>query len=287
MLEFVFFGFLFLTTLVIVFAYWPKKLRTRTPAPGATNGALPKETPARAVQTAPTSRRVALVIGNGAYTSVDQLKNPANDASAVAGALTRLGFDVIEKHDLGVVQMQRVLRDFEDKAEGAEWALVYYAGHGLEQNGKNWLIPVDAELTRATDLPDEAIPVDRVLDRLSGGRKLRMVILDACRTNPYLARMVMNGATTRAVAQGLAAIEPTHGEVVFYAARDGSVAADGPGANSPFATAIVKHMEEEGVELGRFFRKVTSRVLSMTKNQQEPFVYGRIPDEDFYFKPPQ
>ena len=255
--------------------------------PGATEGASRKEAPARAVQTAATSRRVALVIGNGAYTTVDRLKNPANDASAVAGALTRLGFDVDERHDLGVAPMQRALRDFEDKAEGAEWALVYYAGHGLEQNGKNWLIPVDAELTRATDLPDEAIPVERVLDRLSGGRKLRMVILDACRSNPYLSRMVMNGATTRAVAQGLAAIEPPHGEVVFYAARDGSVAADGPGANSPFATAIVKHMEEEGVELGRFFRKVTSRVLAMTKNQQEPFVYGRIPDEDFYFKPPQ
>ena len=114
-----------------------------------------------------------------------------------------------------------------------------------------------------------------------------MVILDACRTNPFLARMVMNGAATRAVTHGLAAIDPTHGEVVFYAARDGSVAADGPGSNSPFATALVKHMEEEGVELGRFFRKVTSRVLTMTKNKQEPFVYGRIPDEDFYFKPPQ
>jgi uncharacterized caspase-like protein len=287
MLEFVFLGFFFLTILVFALAYWPKKAKTRAPAPGATDSASPKGAPARAVQTAPSSRRVALVIGNGAYTSVDRLKNPANDASAVAGALTRLGFDVDERHDLGVVPMQRVLRDFEDKAEGAEWALVYYAGHGLEQNGKNWLIPVDAELTRATDLPDEAIPVERVLDRLSGGRKLRMVILDACRTNPYLARMVMNGATTRSVTQGLAAIEPPHGEVVFYAARDGSVAADGPGANSPFATALLKHMEEDGVELGRFFRKVTSRVLAMTKNQQEPFVYGRIPDEDFYFKPPQ
>ncbi len=287
MLEFVFSGFFFFTILVFVLAYWPKTSRTRSPAPGATGGASPKGAPARAVQAAPTSRRVALVIGNGAYTSVDRLKNPANDASAVAGSLTRLGFTVVEERDLGVVQMQRALRDFEDKAEGAEWALVYYAGHGLEQNGKNWLIPIDAALTRATDLPDEAIPVDRVLDRLSGGRKLRMVILDACRTNPFLARMVMNGAATRAVAQGLAAIEPTHGEVVFYAARDGSVAADGTGANSPFATALVKHMEEEGVELGRFFRKVTSRVLAITKNQQEPFVYGRIPDEDFYFKPPQ
>ena len=287
MLEFIFFGFLFLTTLVCVYAYWPKRPLTRQPAPPAPRSAPPPAALSRAVESGPAKRRVALVIGNGAYASVDRLKNPANDASAVAGALTRLGFDVFEKHDLGVVQMQRALRDFEDRAEGADWALVYYAGHGLEQNGKNWLIPVDAELTRATDLPDEAVPVERVLDRLSGGRKLRMVILDACRTNPYLARMVLNGATTRAVAQGLAAIDPTHGEVVFYAARDGSVAADGPGANSPFAAALVKHMEEEGVELGRFFRKVTSRVLAMTKNQQEPFVYGRIPDEDFYFKPPQ
>ncbi len=286
MLEFVFLGFLFLTTLVVVYAYWPKRPLTRQPAPPAPRYAPSPAAPSRAIESGPPKRRVALVIGNGAYTSVDRLQNPANDASAVAGALTRLGFDAVEKHDLGVGQMQRVLRDFEDRAEGAEWALVYYAGHGLEQNGKNWLIPVDAELTRATDLPDEAIPVDRVLDRLSGRIKLRMVILDACRTNPYLARMVMNGATTRAVAQGLAAIDPTHGEVVFYAARDGSVAADGPGANSPFATALVQHMEEEGVELGRFFRKVTSRVLAMTKNQQEPFVYGRIPDEDFYFKPP-
>ena len=288
MLEFVFLGFFSLTILVFAFAYWPKRPPApRSAPPAVPPSARPATTPSRAAETGPAKRRVGLVIGNGAYTSVDRLTNPANDATAVAGALTRLGFDVVEKHDLGVAQMQRVLRDFEDRAEGAEWALVYYAGHGLEQNGKNWLIPIDAALTRATDLPDEAIPVDRVLDRLSGGRKLRMVILDACRTNPFLARMVMNGATTRAVAQGLAAIEPTHGEVVFYAARDGSVAADGTGANSPFATALVKHMEEEGVELGRFFRKVTSRVLATTKNQQEPFVYGRIPDKDFYFKPPQ
>ncbi len=260
----------------------PPPAAPKAPAPPA-----PAATPARAVEARSAERRVGLVIGNGAYTSVDRLRNPSNDASAMAGALSRLGFDVVERHDLGVAQMQRVLREFEDKAEGADWALVYYAGHGLEQNGKNWLIPVDAQLIRATDLPDEAIPVDRVLDRLSGGRKLRMVILDACRSNPFLTRMVLNGGATRAVAQGLAAIDPTHGEVVFYAARDGSVAADGNGENSPFAMALLKHIEDEGVELGRFFRKVTSRVLAQTKNQQEPFVYGRIPDEDFYFKPPK
>ena len=97
----------------------------------------------------------------------------------------------------------------------------------------------------------------------------------------------MNRVSTRAVARGLTAVEPSHGEVVFYAARDGSVASDGTGGNSPFATALVKHMDEDGVELGRFFRRVTSTVLAATGNQQEPFVYGRIPDEDFYFKPPK
>ncbi|MGO9462070.1 MAG: caspase domain-containing protein, partial [Rhodomicrobium sp.] len=149
------------------------------------------------------------------------------------------------------------------------------------------LIPVDAELVRATDTPDEAVPLERVLDRLAAVTKLRIVVLDACRNNPFLTRMVMNRVSTRAVARGLTAVEPSHGEVVFYAARDGSVASDGKGTNSPFATALVKHMDEDGVELGRFFRRVTSSVLAATDNQQEPFVYGRIPDEDFYFKPPR
>jgi uncharacterized caspase-like protein len=203
----------------------------------------------------------------------------------VAGALSRLGFDVVEKHDLGVAQMRGALKDFEDKAAGAEWALAYFSGHGMELNGKNWLLPVDVALARASDLPDEAIPAERVLERLSGVKKLRMVILDACRTNPFLARMAINKGITRTVASGLAAVEPTHGEVVFYAARHGSIALDGNSANSPFALALVKHMDEDGVEIGRFFRKVTSSVLTATDNGQEPFVYGRIPDEDFYFKP--
>ena len=251
----------------------------------ATTPAALSAAPSRPI--APMGRRVALVIGNGAYKAVGELANPKNDAAAVAGQLIRLGFEVIEKHDLGVAAMRKALGEFEDKATGAEWALVYYSGHGMELNGKNWLIPVDAELVRATDTPDEAIPLERVLDRLAVARKLRIVVLDACRNNPFLARMVMNRFSTRAVARGLTAVEPEHGEVVFYAARDGSLALDGSGGNSPFAAALVKHMEEEGVELGRFIRRVTSTVLALTSNQQEPFVYGRLPDEDFYFKPPR
>ena len=279
MAEFVLFAFVSLTILVFVLAYWPK---TRQIPPA------PPQPRSQATRSVAAARRVALVIGNGAYNKeADRLANPVNDAAAMTGTLTRLGFDVAEKHDLGVAEMRSALKDFEDKADGADWALVFYAGHGMELNGRNWLIPVDAVLARATDLPDEAIQAERVLERLSGARKLRMVVLDACRTNPFLARMVMNRGVMRAVSHGLAPIEPMHGEVVFYAARDGSVAADGPGANSPFTAALAKHMEEEGVELGRFFRKVTSSVLAATNNRQEPFVYGRIPDEDFYFKPQQ
>ncbi len=254
-------------------------------APPPAQASAPAGAPAK--PQAPMGRRVALVIGNGAYKAVAELPNPKNDAAAVAGELTRLGFEVIEKHDLGVAAMRRVLGEFEDKTAGAEWAFVYYAGHGMELNGRNWLIPVDAELVRATDTPDEAVPLERVLDRLAAVTKLRIVVLDACRNNPFLSRMVMNRVSTRAVARGLTAVEPSHGEVVFYAARDGSVALDGTGANSPFAAALVKHMDEDGVELGRFFRRVTSSVLAATDNRQEPFVYGRIPDEDFYFKPPK
>ncbi len=234
-----------------------------------------------------TGRRVALVIGNAAYKAVTELANPRNDAGAVSGELTRIGFEVIEKHDLDIAAMRRALGEFEDRAQGSEWALVYYSGHGMELNGKNWLIPVDAVLARATDVPDEAMALDRVMERVRMASKLRIVILDACRNNPYRSRMVMSGGITRAVERGFAPVEPNHGEVVFYAARDGSVALDGQGTNSPFAAALVKHMEEDGVELGRFFRRVTSSVLAATNNNQEPFVYGRIPDEDFYFKPPR
>lgn len=276
LLELVFFGFFFLSFAVIVLAYWPK----RRPKSAAAVAAL-----AKAAQPASNAKRAALVIGNSAYKAAGPLRNPANDAGAVAGALSRLGFDVVEKRDLGVEDMRSALRDFEDMATGKEWAVVYFSGHGAELNGKNWLLPVDVSLARASDLPDEAIAADRVLDRLSGVKKLKIVILDACRTSPLVARMSINKGMTRTVEQGLAPIEPSHGEVVFYAARHGAIALDGAGENSPFALALVKHMGEEGMEIGRFFRKVTSSVLAATNNGQEPFLYGCIPDEDFYFKP--
>ena len=261
----------------------PDKQQTATAQNENAAGAKPQT--ATKPAPAPNPVRVALVIGNSTYRNVSPLPNPKNDASAVADELTRLGFKVTAKYDLSVADMRQALSEFEDKAAGSDWALVYYAGHGMEMDGRNWLVPVDANLARSSDVADETIPLDRVLDRVSPAKHLRIVILDACRNNPFVSRMIMN-RPGRSIGRGLAAVEPEHGEVVFYAARDGSVASDGAGKNSPFATALVKHMDEDGIELGRFFRKVTSTVLSSTNPKQEPFVYGRLPDEDFYFKIP-
>ena len=219
---------------------------------------------------APIGKRVALVIGNSNYKTVTALQNPKNDAAAVAAELTRLGFEVMVYYDLDAVSMRRSLAEFEDRAMGADWALVYYAGHGMELEGRNWLIPVDARLAKSSDVPDETVTLDRVLDRVRAAKKLRIVILDACRNNPFASRMVMINGQYRAVQRGLAKIEPEHGEVVFYAARDGSVADDGAGEHSPFTAALLKHLSEEGLELGRFFRKVTSTVLKSTGRRQEP-----------------
>jgi uncharacterized caspase-like protein len=273
------FGLVLLLILIVALTFLPKAPASRAPesAPDPASGI--------AVRGMPGERRVALVVGNAAYETVGPLANPVNDALAMAGTLDRLGFEVIEKHNIGVVQMREALRNFEEKASGADWALVYFAGHGMEMNGRNWLIPVDARIARSTDLPDETIALDQVLERMSGAKKLRMVILDACRTSPFIARMTLTRGMERKMRFGLAPVEPSYGEVVFYAARHGSIAQDGTGQNSPFAQALVKHMGEEGMELGRFFRRVTSSVIETTGSEQEPYHYGRIPDADFYFKP--
>ena len=230
---------------------------------------------------------MALVIGNAAYRD-DPLHNPAKDASDMAAALTRLGYDVVECHDLGVVRMRSEIAKFELMARAADWALVYYAGHGMSWDGENWLIPIDARFVYKDDIPIQAVSVEHVLRYLRGAKKLRIVMLDACRFNPLHTRMVMNEGLFRVMTQGLVRMMPACGEIVFFAARHNKMALEGKmGENSPFAKALLKYLEEEGLELGRFFRKVTSRVLAATNNGQEPHVYGRLPDEDFYFKPPR
>jgi len=228
-------------------------------------------------------KRVALVIGNGAYTSVSVLKNADADARAVATSLRNLGFEVIEKHDLTLIALIAELKAFGDKALGYDWAVVYYAGHGIEVAGTNYLIPIDAQLSASTHVDDEAIPLERILSKVEGAKKLRLVILDACRENPFIAKMAANSAT-RSIGRGLARVEPEGGVLVAYSAKDGQVAQDGDGTNSPFAQALLDHLSEPGLEINMLFRKVRDDVRSRTGGQQEPFTYGSLPAESLYFK---
>lgn len=232
-------------------------------------------------------KRVALVIGNSKYQSVPALPNPPNDAEAMAASLRAIGFDSVTLlNDLGRDEFIAALKAFAAEADTADWAVIYYAGHGFEMAGINYLVPVDAKLASDRDVTDETITLDRLMSTVESARKLRLVVLDACRNNPFLAQMKV-GSATRAIGRGLALVEPAQATIVAYAAKAGNVAADGEGANSPFAASLAKRITETGLEINKVFRFVRSDVLAATNNSQEPFVYGSLPPEDFYFVPPK
>src|SRR3954452_17340830 len=226
-------------------------------------------------------KRVALVLGNSNYQNVAPLANPVNDSSKIAATLKDAGFDVVDsRRDLPAAETRRALRDFADRARDADIAVVYYAGHGIEVDGTNYLIPVDAKLERDTDIYDEAFSLDRILIAIEPAKKLRLVILDACRDNPFSKKMKRSVAT-RAIGQGLAKVEPTSPNVLIaYSAKAGSTAADGDGNNSPFTTALANHLTTPGLDVRRAFGFVRDEVLKTTGNRQEPFVYGSLGGED-------
>jgi uncharacterized caspase-like protein len=231
-------------------------------------------------------KRVALVIGNSGYKNVAPLQNPANDATAVAGMFKRAGFDTVDsKLDLSVVEMRRALREFGNKARDADVAVIYYAGHGIELDGNNFLIPVDATLETDTDVYDEAFPLDRVLISVEPAKQLRLVILDACRDNPFAKRMKRT-IGSRAIGRGLAKVEPSSpNTMIAFAAKAGSTASDGDGKNSPFAVALVDHLAKPGLDLRKAFGFVRDDVLKATNNAQEPFIYGSLGGNDVALVP--
>jgi uncharacterized caspase-like protein len=226
-------------------------------------------------------KRVALVLGNSNYQNVAPLPNPVNDSSKIAATLKDAGFDVVDsRRDLAAAETRRALRDFADRARDADIAVVYYAGHGIEVDGGNYLIPVDARLERDTDIYDEGLSLDRILIAIEPAKKLRLVILDACRDNPF-ARTMKRTVASRAIGQGLAKVEPTSPNVLIaYSAKAGSTAADGDGNNSPFTTALSHHLTKPGLDVRRAFGFVRDEVLKTTNNRQEPFVYGSLGGED-------
>ncbi|MGP0088946.1 MAG: SUMF1/EgtB/PvdO family nonheme iron enzyme [Xanthobacteraceae bacterium] len=235
-------------------------------------------------------KRVALVIGNSAYRNGSALPNTPNDANDIAASFARLGFSVTKVLDAGFNDMRRALLQFGREARGSEMAIVFFAGHGMEIGGENWLIPVDAELMSDTDAENEAVSLRTVMLQVSGASSLGLVILDACRNNPFAAKM-QRTVRTRAVDRGLVRTEPTDNVLVAYAAKDGTTANDGTGRNSPFTAALLNNLEVPGVEISFLFRKVRDEVMMSTKREQQPFVYGSLSGQAIYLKegsqPPQ
>ncbi|MGY4484132.1 hypothetical protein ACVWWR_003323 [Bradyrhizobium sp. LM3.2] len=229
--------------------------------------------------------RVALVIGNGAYEKVPELPNPTRDAADIGRALERLDFKVTQVKNATAQEMRKAVVEFGRSADGADLAVVFYAGHGMEVSGENWLIPVGAELRSDSDIESEAISLRSVSLQVSKARKLGLVILDACRNNPFAAKM-RRSMSTRAVARGLAPTEPSDNVLIAYAARDGTTASDGDGRNSPFTASLLRHIETPGLEISFLFRRVRDDVMAATRREQQPFVYGSLSKEEIYLRAP-
>jgi formylglycine-generating enzyme required for sulfatase activity len=232
--------------------------------------------------------RVALVIGNAAYQHAPALANPINDASGVAAALRRLGFEVVEATDLDKSGMQRALHDFVRLLEDADVGLFFYAGHALQVDGQNYLAPVDAVLERRSDLEFEALEVELVLRLLQEGPETSLVFLDACRDNPLsrsLARS-LGAARSQAIGRGLANVNSGIGTLIAYATQPDNVALDGKGHHSPFTAALLEHIETPGLEVRQMLSRVRRMVIENTAQHQVPWDNSSLTG-DFFFLPPQ
>ena len=226
--------------------------------------------------------RVALVVGNSTYAHIGRLPNPDNDARDMSAALRRLGFEVTTELDADRVELTEALRAFTRRSAGADVSLVFYAGHGIEMDGVNYLVPVDARLERDVDVRFETVTVDDLLVSTTGA-SLRLLILDACRNNP-LARSMQRTAAIRSVSGGSFADlnEDLLGDetLVAYAAAAGTTAADGRGRNSPYTAALLLHLETQ-LEIGLLFRRVRAQVLSTTNGAQRPHEYHSLVGEHY------
>lgn len=224
------------------------------------------------------AQRVALLIGNGNYTSATKLPNPTNDVELISKVLATREFShVVTAFDIDRAAFSEKLKAFSRIAKGSDMAIIYYAGHGIERSGINWLIPVDASLADAADLPHEAVRLDDVLAATDGAHT-RILVLDACRSNPFTRTW---GSPTRAVSRGLAPVEADNTMVIF-AAAPGQVAMDGDGKNSPFAVALAKRMKQSGLPIQLLGNFVRDDVLKATDGAQRPFVNSSIGSDLMY-----
>lgn len=232
--------------------------------------------------TASAAPRVALVIGNAAYEHTTPLRNSRNDAADMASALRAVGFEVIEGLDLDKSGFEEKLYEFAAAAQGAEATLFFYAGHGLQVDGENYLVPTDARLMREIDLRLRTFELTAFTDEMRGATN--MVFLDACRDNPLARSLVRSMGATRsaAVGRGLGRVDSTSGTLIAYATQPGNVAGDGAGRNSPFTEALLAHLATPGQSVNDLMTVVTGAVMSATGGRQQPWVHSSLP-HTFHF----
>ena len=221
-------------------------------------------------------QRVALVIGNGAYTgSVSSLRNPVNDARGMAQALRNIGFEVISLYDANRADMGEAVHEFSERISSTGVALFYFAGHGLQVDGMNYLVPIDANIQKEFQVKYQCNSANEILDMMEEkqGNRINVVILDACRANPFKTRSISG--------RGLAAMPSSSGSLIAYAAAAGNVAEDGTGRHSPYTKSLIKHIQTPGLELEDVFKAVGKDVLRATNNAQNPGRYSNL-NEDYY-----
>jgi uncharacterized caspase-like protein len=234
---------------------------------------------ALSVSAAKADRRVAFVVGNGAYKNVAQLPNPPIDAKAMASTLRNVGFEVIEGSNLTRDQMTEKLLDFGRKAQGSDVAVFYYAGHGIAVGGSNYLLPVDADIKSEMDVKlGAAINIDLTLDQTMGDAKVKLVFLDACRDNPFAAKIKSNSATRSVnVQSGLAEMKSGEGTLIAFATGPGQTALDGQeGNNSPFTRALIDNITKPGVEIQQAMTSVRAQVNEETHKGQLPWGHTNL-----------
>ncbi|MFN3890356.1 MAG: caspase domain-containing protein [Beijerinckiaceae bacterium] len=222
-------------------------------------------------------KKTALVIGNSAYRLAPELTNPANDAEDLSGQLTALGFEVVEGRDLTRAEMADRIAQFGRLLQTSDVALFFYAGHGVQVGGKNYLLPVDAALEKPSDLRLQAIDVDAIIEDMESRRGTNLVFLDACRDNPFtrsLARALGNRSTN--VGSGLASAQAGVGTLIAYATQPNAVAADGDARNSPFTSALLKHIATPGLEVRAMLTRVRNDVVNATRNRQVPWDHSSL-----------
>jgi uncharacterized caspase-like protein len=230
-------------------------------------------------------RRLALVIGNGAYASAPRLPNPPNDAHDLAAALRDVGFQVIEGYNLDGAAMRRKIIEFGGAMKGVNVTLLFYSGHGMQVDGRNYLVPIDAKLEQPSALGVEAIDVGSILADMEAEKRTNLVFLDACRDNPLSRTLARSFGATRstAVGQGLAPFDSGVGTLIAFATNPGNVALDGTGRNSPFTVALLRHIRTPNLEIESMLKAVRVDVMKMTQDRQVPWDHSSL-TADFYFK---